>query len=124
MWSLEVRGNRNRLHHFGAVLQRLPRIPTIRPQQYYRHAYAFGLFAKRQRNIQGALERIIEKAVRSTSPLRPWSVPSQAYSKINSMGQCLYPDVCQRSVGLSPVFLAIRANITGPSSSPSSNAHV
>src|SRR5215468_6942837 len=28
----------------------------------YRHAHAFGLFAKRQRNVRAALERIIEKA--------------------------------------------------------------
>jgi hypothetical protein len=28
----------------------------------YRHAHALGLFAKRQRNVRAALERIIEKA--------------------------------------------------------------
>ena len=28
----------------------------------YRHAHAFGLFSKRQRNIRAALEKIIEKA--------------------------------------------------------------
>jgi len=46
------------------------RSPSALVQQYglsdrtsiYRHAHALGLFAKRQRNVRAALERIIEKA--------------------------------------------------------------
>jgi len=53
----------------------------------YRHAHAFGLFAKRQRNIRAALEKIIEKAgeVEVTSAAVVAAV--QAYSKINAQGQ-------------------------------------
>jgi hypothetical protein len=53
----------------------------------YRHANAFGLFAKRQRNIRAALERIIEQAgeVEVTSSAVVAAV--QAYSKINAAGQ-------------------------------------
>jgi hypothetical protein len=53
----------------------------------YRHAHAFGLFAKRQRNIRAALEKIIEKAgeVEVTSSAIVAAV--QAYAKINSQGQ-------------------------------------
>ena len=53
----------------------------------YRHAHAFGLFAKRQRNIRAALERIIEQAgeVEVTSSAVVAAV--QAYSKINAAGQ-------------------------------------
>jgi hypothetical protein len=53
----------------------------------YRHAHAFGLFAKRQRNIRAALERIIERAdsVDVTSSAVVSAIA--AYSKINSAGQ-------------------------------------
>ena len=53
----------------------------------YRHAHALGLFARRQRNIRAALERIIEKAgeVEVTAAAVVGAV--QAYSKINSVGQ-------------------------------------
>lgn len=53
----------------------------------YRHAHAFGLLAKRQRNIRAALEKIIEKAgdVEVTSAAVVAAV--QAYSKINALGQ-------------------------------------
>jgi hypothetical protein len=53
----------------------------------YRHAHAFGLFAKRQRNIRAALEKIIEKAgeVEVTSAAVVAAV--QAYAKINAAGQ-------------------------------------
>ena len=53
----------------------------------YRHAHAFGLFAKRQRNIRAALEKIIEKAgdVEVTSAAVVAAV--QAYAKINTAGQ-------------------------------------
>ena len=52
----------------------------------YRHAHAFSLFAKRQRNIRAALERIIEKAgeVEVTSAAVVAAV--QAYAKINAQG--------------------------------------
>ena len=53
----------------------------------YRHAHALGLFAKRQRNIRAALEKIIEKAgeVEVTSAAVVAAV--QAYAKINAQGQ-------------------------------------
>jgi len=53
----------------------------------YRHAHALGLFAKRQRNIRAALERIIEQAgeVEVTAPAVVAAV--QAYAKINAAGQ-------------------------------------
>ena len=53
----------------------------------YRHAHAFGLFPKRQRNVRAALEKIIERAgeVDVTAPAVVAAV--QAYSKINASGQ-------------------------------------
>jgi hypothetical protein len=47
----------------------------------YRHAHAFGLFLKRQRNVRAALEKIIERAgeVDVTAPAVVAAV--QAYSK-------------------------------------------
>lgn len=53
----------------------------------YRHAHAFGLFVKRQRNVRAALEKIIEKAgeVEVTSSAVVAAV--QAYAKINAVGQ-------------------------------------
>jgi hypothetical protein len=53
----------------------------------FRHAHAFGLFAKRQRNIRAALEKIIEHSgdVEVTSSAVVAAV--QAYAKINSQGQ-------------------------------------
>ena len=53
----------------------------------YRHAHALGLFAKRQRNIRAALEKIIERAgeVEVTSSAVVAAV--QAYAKINAQGQ-------------------------------------
>jgi hypothetical protein len=53
----------------------------------YRHAHALGLFAKRQRNIRAALERIIEKAGEVDVTAAAVVAAVQAYSKINSMGQ-------------------------------------
>jgi hypothetical protein len=53
----------------------------------YRHAHAFGLFAKRQKNVRAALEQIIEQAgeVEVTSSAVVAAV--QAYSKINAAGR-------------------------------------
>ena len=53
----------------------------------YRHAHAFNLFAKRQRNVRVALEKIIEKAgdVEATASAVVGAI--QAYSKINAQGQ-------------------------------------
>ncbi len=53
----------------------------------YRHAHAFGLFLKRQRNVRAALDKIIERAgeVDVTAPAVVAAV--QAYSKINASGQ-------------------------------------
>ena len=52
-----------------------------------RHANALNLFAKRQRNLRAALERIIEQAgeVDVTAPAVVAAI--QAYSKINAAGQ-------------------------------------
>lgn len=53
----------------------------------YRHAHAFGLLARRKRNVQAALESIIERAneVEVTAPAVVAAV--QAYAKINAQGQ-------------------------------------
>jgi len=40
----------------------LPRNTHYQTAAAYRHAHARGLFAKRQRNVRAALERIIEHA--------------------------------------------------------------
>jgi len=53
----------------------------------YRHAHAFGLFVKRQRNIRVSLEWIIEKAAEVDPTTSAVVAAVQAYSKINSMGQ-------------------------------------
>jgi hypothetical protein len=53
----------------------------------YRHAHAVGLFAKRQRNIRTALERIIERAGDVDVTASAVVAAVQAYSKINSAGQ-------------------------------------
>jgi hypothetical protein len=67
----------------------------------YRHAHAVGLFAKRQRNIRAALERIIERAgdVEVTASAVVSAV--QAYSKINSAGQWIDRS---EQVGLNDLF--------------------
>jgi hypothetical protein len=53
----------------------------------YRHAHATGLFAKRQRNVRAALERIIEKAGEVDVTASAVVAAVQAYSKINAAGQ-------------------------------------
>jgi hypothetical protein len=53
----------------------------------YRHAHAFGLFAKRQRNIRAALEHIIESAGEVEVTASAVVAAVQAYSKINAAGQ-------------------------------------
>jgi hypothetical protein len=53
----------------------------------YRHAHALGLFAKRQRNIRAALERIIERAGEVDVTASAVVAAVQAYAKINSAGQ-------------------------------------
>jgi len=57
----------------------------------YRHAHALGLFAKRQRNVRAALERIIEKAgdVEVTASAVVSAI--QLYSRINANGQWIDP---------------------------------
>ena len=53
----------------------------------YRHAHALGLFAKRQRNVRAALEKIIERA--SEVEVNAAAVVSavSAYARINAAGQ-------------------------------------
>lgn len=54
----------------------------------YRHAHAFGLFAKRQRNIRAALEKLIERVDEVIEMTGPTIVSAiVAYSKINSDGR-------------------------------------
>lgn len=53
----------------------------------YRHAHALGLFAKRQRNVRAALERIIEKAGEVDVTAAAVVAAVQAYTKINASGQ-------------------------------------
>ena len=53
----------------------------------YRHAHAFGLFAKRQRNVRAALERIIEHSGEVDVTASSVVAAIQAYSKINAAGQ-------------------------------------
>ena len=53
----------------------------------YRHARAFDLFAKRQRNVRAALERIIEHAGEVDVTASAVVSAIQAYSKINAGGQ-------------------------------------
>ena len=75
------------------------RSPAILAQQFgltdrssiYRHAHAFGLFAKRQRNVRAALERIIEKAGEVEVTASAVVAAIQAYAKINSAGQWIDP---------------------------------
>jgi len=52
----------------------------------YRHAHAMGLFAKRQRNIRKALERIIEQAETVDVNASAVVAAIQAYAKINNSG--------------------------------------
>ncbi|MGD0011761.1 MAG: hypothetical protein ABSE93_24880 [Terriglobia bacterium] len=69
----------------------------------YRHAHAFGLFGKRQRNIRVALERIIERA--DFTPMNGSVIVSaiKAYAKINSEEQ-----VIEQAQGKSPKKLLER----------------
>jgi hypothetical protein len=53
----------------------------------YRHAHALGLFPKRQKNIRGALERIIEKAGEVDVTASAVVAAVQAYAKINAAGE-------------------------------------
>ena len=53
----------------------------------YRHAHAFGMFVKRQRNIRAALEKIIERAGEVDVTASAVVAAVQAYSKINAAGQ-------------------------------------
>ena len=53
----------------------------------YRHAHALDLFAKRQRNIRKALERIIEQAETVDVNASAVVAAIQAYAKINNSGQ-------------------------------------
>jgi hypothetical protein len=57
------------------------------PRKMYRHANAFGLYAKRQRNVRLALEKIIEKAGDVEVNASAVVAAIQAYSKINAQGQ-------------------------------------
>jgi hypothetical protein len=52
----------------------------------YRHANAIGLFAKRQRNVRAALEKIIERAAEVEVTSAAVVAAVQAYAKINSQG--------------------------------------
>src|ERR1035441_8487953 len=53
----------------------------------YRHAHALGLFSKRQKNVRGALETIIEKAGEVDGTASAVVAAVQAYAKINAAGE-------------------------------------
>src|SRR5438105_2040158 len=53
----------------------------------YRHAHALGLFAKRQRNVRAALERIIERAGEVEVNASAVVSAVGAYARINAAGQ-------------------------------------
>src|SRR5271155_5814286 len=53
----------------------------------YRHAHAFGLYEKRQKNVRAALEFLIERASEVEVTAAAVVAASAAYSKINSRGQ-------------------------------------
>jgi hypothetical protein len=53
----------------------------------YRHAHAFGLFDKRQRNVRAALEHIIEQAGEVDVTASAVVAAISAYARINSNGQ-------------------------------------
>lgn len=53
----------------------------------YRHAHALGLFAKRQRNVRAALEKIIERAGEVDVTASAVVAAVQAYAKINAAGE-------------------------------------
>lgn len=53
----------------------------------YRHAHAFGLFAKRQRNVRAALEKIIERAGEVEVNASAVVSAVSAYARINAAGQ-------------------------------------
>jgi hypothetical protein len=67
----------------------------------YRHAHALGLFAKRQRNVRAALERIIERAgdVEVTASAVVSAI--QVYARINANGQWIDPS---ESISLHQLF--------------------
>ena len=67
----------------------------------YRHAHAFDLFARRQRNIRAALERMIERAGEVELTASAVVAAIQAYSKINAAGQWI--DRTQQ-LGLNDLF--------------------
>jgi hypothetical protein len=52
----------------------------------YRHAHAFGLFPRRDRNIRAALVRIVERASDVEPTAQAVVAAIQAYAKINSQG--------------------------------------
>jgi hypothetical protein len=53
----------------------------------YRHAHAFGLFPKRERNLRAALTKIIEKADTVEVTAAAVVAAIQAFAKINAAGQ-------------------------------------
>lgn len=53
----------------------------------YRHAHALGLFAKRQRNVRAALERIIERAGEVEVNASAVVQAVATYARINSEGR-------------------------------------
>jgi hypothetical protein len=53
----------------------------------YRHAHAYGLFSKRQRNVRAALEKIIERAGEVEVNASAVVSAVGAYARINATGQ-------------------------------------
>ena len=70
-----------------APTSRLARRYGVSRDALYRHAHALGLFAKRQRNVRAALERIIEGAGEVEVNAAAVVSAVRAYASINSLGQ-------------------------------------
>jgi hypothetical protein len=57
----------------------------------YRHAHAFGLFARRRCNLRSAVERMIERGERAKITANTLLRAIRTYSQMTDDGQCLEP---------------------------------
>jgi len=74
------------LHWHSAALIKLEfQLPSR--TSVYRHAHAFGLFARRSRKLRFALELIIEQAERVTPSANAIIHAVQSYTRLNDSGQ-------------------------------------
>jgi len=66
---------------------RIAKIYKLSRDSIYRHARATGLFARRQKNVRQALEKIIEQASEVKANANSIVAAVTAYARINAMGQ-------------------------------------